>query len=220
MTDRTWFDVPVPSRMKHLPRDRRGYPIPAVVLRDRDGMPHFTINDSDIRQGLIVRDECSICGGKLFRGRWFVGGPLSAFHPDGLYIDSAVHRECAVYALQVCPYLAAPVYSHRIDAKQVDVEKTEHYLFIDESVMPTRPKLFVLGMAHGQTLIASDRTVDIRIRPIKPLLHVEFWRDGARLPDQAGLAIVADALAAPLPPQVEPRLILAGTKSKRGNYGR
>ena len=35
MTANNWRDVPLPSRMRHLPRDRRGYPIPAGVFRDK-----------------------------------------------------------------------------------------------------------------------------------------------------------------------------------------
>src|SRR5215472_13925800 len=96
----------VPSRMAHLPLDPRGYPIPANVYRDAQGRPHFTINDDRKRLEQLRRDACPICDQSLYIGRWFVGGPLSAFHPNGAYIDLPMHHECATYALQVCPYLA------------------------------------------------------------------------------------------------------------------
>ena len=99
-------DVPIPERMQHLDRDGRGYVIPWTVFRDSKGKAHFTINDENRRQTVIGRDCCPICAAKLLRGRWFVGGPGSAFHERGAYIDPPMHRECVVYALKVCPYLA------------------------------------------------------------------------------------------------------------------
>jgi hypothetical protein len=102
--------IPIPERMKHLGIDRRGYPIPWSVYRDPDGRPHFTIFNNVLRARGIRDDLCGICGTKLFRGRWFVGGPVSAFDPRGTYIDPPMHHECSSYALTVCPYLAAPNY--------------------------------------------------------------------------------------------------------------
>jgi len=75
--------VPIPERMRHLPRDGRGYPIPATVCRHSTGTAHFTINDEHKRQAIIGRDCCPICGGKLLRARKFVAGPPSAFHECG-----------------------------------------------------------------------------------------------------------------------------------------
>jgi hypothetical protein len=37
--------VAIPKRMRSLERDKRGYPIPFIVLRDKTGQPQFTIND-------------------------------------------------------------------------------------------------------------------------------------------------------------------------------
>lgn len=36
----------IPAQMQHLDRDKRGLPIPFIVLRDNDNKPHFTINDT------------------------------------------------------------------------------------------------------------------------------------------------------------------------------
>ena len=86
--------TPIPKRMQHLPRDHRGYPIPAMVWRDQTGQPHFTINDETVRYMLLIENRCSICGTALLPLRWFVGGPLSAFDPNGMYLDPPVHRDC------------------------------------------------------------------------------------------------------------------------------
>jgi hypothetical protein len=114
-----WQSVPVPPQMAHLPRDPRGFPIFVMAYRDDDGRAHFTINEEPVRQRVIRRDLCSICGRGLLRGRWFVGGEKSAFHPRGAYIDPPMHSVCAHYALRVCPYLAAPTYATPIAGKTV-----------------------------------------------------------------------------------------------------
>ena len=82
------------KRMAHLALDRRGFPIPPSVYIDTNGRPrHFTINDEPKRQALIATDRCPLCGGKLLRGRWFVGGPQSAFHnPWCLHRPADAHR--------------------------------------------------------------------------------------------------------------------------------
>lgn len=49
-----WKEVPLPERMRGLPRDPRGYPIPANILRDANGVYHFIINDEAKRAEQIV----------------------------------------------------------------------------------------------------------------------------------------------------------------------
>jgi hypothetical protein len=111
---------PVPDRMKHLETDSRGYLIPWGVYRDHTGRAHFQINDELRRLRSFRENLCPICGKSLFRGRWFVGGPMSAFHEAGAFADPPMHYECAVYALQVCPYIALPRYGRRIDDRTLD----------------------------------------------------------------------------------------------------
>src|SRR5262249_26747548 len=73
----------MPPRIARLPRDKRGYPIPWNIQRDANGLPLFTVND-DRKHYLAVRQGlCPICGETLGKWKWFIGGPRSAFHPDG-----------------------------------------------------------------------------------------------------------------------------------------
>ena len=97
--------IDVPDRMKHLDRDHRGYPIPFIVFRDNDNKPHFTINDAAQNFSLPVTRPMRDMRRELLRGRWFVGGPMSALAPLGAYIDPPLHHECMRFALQTCPYL-------------------------------------------------------------------------------------------------------------------
>lgn len=199
-----WRDVPIPLRMQGLPRDPRGYPIPANVYLDKTGQPHFTINDEPTRLRQILDDLCPICDGLLFRGRWFVGGPLAAFHPDGAFIDLPMHRECATYALMVCPYLAMPSYGKRLDAatlKRVDPASRGEVVFMDPTQIPEKPDLFICAMSIGHT------NRDNYVLPNRPWRRIEYWKDGMQLPDGDGQEMVRKILEAPLPERRAPRLV-------------
>lgn len=176
-------NVAIPHRMQRLERDRRGYPIPVAVYRDSTGRAHFTINDEAKRQALIAGDRCPICGGKLLRGRWFVGGPQSAFHSLGAYIDPPMHNECAHYALQVCPYIAAPNYARRIDANTLP--PGERRILIDNTTIPARPDYFVAVMTTGQINMKVSGTDFVQyIQPRRPYSRIEFWRHGQHVGEQ------------------------------------
>jgi len=170
--------VKIPKLMQHLELDPRGYPIPVTVLRDSNNRPHFTINDSAVRLRLIIDDRCPICGNPLPTRKWFVGGPLSAFHEDGSYIDPAMHYECMVYALRVCPYLAAPNYSKRIDAATLK-EDISPMVLIDNTVIPTRPEVFVAVECSAYQMRIG--ATEIYLKPRRPYHSVQYWKHGKRV---------------------------------------
>jgi hypothetical protein len=173
--------------MRALQKDRRGYPVPFVVLRDVDGKPHFTINDSRRTLRTISERRCAICGGRLGRLLWFVGGPRSAFHEHGGYTDTTLHHECMAYAMQVCPYLAMGNYNGRIDVGTLDLDKLEKgQVLLDPTQVYERPNLMVA---------VATKSVEVRVRenylpilvPGRPYIHVEFWQDGVLLPEEEGI---------------------------------
>jgi hypothetical protein len=189
-------NFPVPDRMSHLPRDRRGYPIFYGAFVDEDGTPHFTINDERKRDLMVKHDLCSICGSKLFRGRWFAGGPASAFHERGCYVDMPMHDECLHYALKICPYLAAPNWAQEIGPQKAKQVKTA-IVTIDHTMIPGRPPVFVAVMAVGQTMVGNAQTefgehTGQYVKPAKPYRKVEYWRDGEQLPDDVGLRLALE----------------------------
>jgi hypothetical protein len=160
--------------MKHLDTDHRGYPIPWIVFRDNDNKPHFTINNQARVYRAIREELCSICGVKLLRGRWFLGGPGSAFHEHGAYIDPPLHHECMTFAASVCPYLINAKYTGRLDGVTLDPAKAPGVIgLLDTTLDPTRPELFVAVMAVGQSLTENGYIV-----PKRPYRKCEFWRDG------------------------------------------
>jgi hypothetical protein len=181
--------IELPDRMKHLDRDHRGYPIPYIVFRDSDGKPHFTINDEYKVQRCKKHELCSICGARLLRGRWFVGGPMSALAPTGAYVDPPLHYECMQFALQTCPYLLSAKYQGRLDGATLDPKKAPGVIgLLDTTMIPERPKIFIGVMAVGQ--FYTDRGY---IVPKKPFRAMEFWRDG-RLEKRFERDVIAAAM--------------------------
>lgn len=177
--------VPIPARMAHLPLDPRGFPVPHVVLKDSEGAAyHFAVNDHSKVAACAREGRCHICGTALFRGRWYVGGPLSAFHRNGAYFDGGMHDECAHFALKVCPWLAAPKYARRIDVVKSVAKKG--VFAVDTTTIPMRPPLFVAVMAIGEKVAAAGNFL-----PTKPYRKIEFWRAGERVPYEEGARISA-----------------------------
>lgn len=174
--------IPIPAQMKHLPLDPRGYPIFFGALVGKDGSPYFTINDERRREAMIARDLCSICGKRLFKFRWFAGGPQSAFDERGVYIDMPMHDDCVHYALRVCPYLAAPRYIREVGVRQSEMARASDGTFIieDPIMIPERPEVFVALLARGQTMIDGERAGQY-VRPKRPYLRIEHWQHGKML---------------------------------------
>jgi len=191
--------VPIPDRMKHLPVDKRGYPIPVVVAVNNDGEPLFTINDTDKVFENVKIGGCSICGDPINQGEMcFVGGPGSAFHPQGCYSDGPNHRECARYAMMVCPYLAAPKYVRRIDAGKM-AANSKFSALLDTTVMPERPDIFVLLVSDsygldfpfgpGAKYMPYSDTANRRMN------DYEVWRHGEEIVDEEeGLTLIRAAM--------------------------
>jgi hypothetical protein len=180
---------PMPPRIARLARDDRGYPIPWNVLRAADGTPFFTVNDDRKHWAALRGCLCPICGERLGQWKWFVGGPRSAFDPNGWYLDLHGHRECVGLALQTCPYLAAPKYLGRIDIADPSKLAGLAPILLDETQIPERPDGFV-AVASSKVVTQRRDPLLPYVRPIKPLLEVQYWRFGKLLTDGEGEQIV------------------------------
>lgn len=166
--------ITIPERMRGLDKDHRGYPIPFIVYRDDDNKPHFTINDTRKVDYCKTRNVCAVCGTQLFRARWFFGGPMSALHDNGAYIDPPMHFECMTFAASTCPYISSQKYMKRIDGATLDPNKATGVLMLTDPTMdPNRPKIFVAVMAVGQKYTDHGYIV-----PNRPYRKMQFWRDG------------------------------------------
>jgi hypothetical protein len=178
----------IPECLAALDRDKRGYPIPVTVARGRDGTPYFTITDPEARHRLLKEDRCHISGRKLLRGRWLIGGPSAAFHPQGAFLDGPMLEEAALFSVRTCPYIAAPKYLKRIDDAQLQNSSDADMLAIrfHEEVLEDRPPLFVRLMTTGQKLVPSSDG-GVLIVPKRPYSRVEFWQHGKLLDFHEGV---------------------------------
>jgi hypothetical protein len=170
--------LPLPRRLRTRPRDKRGYPIPFIVLIDKSGEPQFTINDWRQVGQCITKKLCSICGKRFDDGYWFVGGSRCFMHEHGAFLDAPMHRECAEYALQVCPFLAARNYSGRIDDRKLKPGDTPDDMVMVrvDHMLPAQPERFGLGRAASYRLVHPARGETIFV--VDHWAHVEWWRNG------------------------------------------
>lgn len=171
-------NIKIPEKMKNLPLDKRGYPIPYIVLIDNNGVPHFKVNDDEKLRTAAKWKFCAICGTRMKNGdMWVIGGPGSAFHPAGHYFDTPTHHECGAYALQVCPYLALRNYDGKESTEKIaeKVVKEAGQIFVNHTVDPNRPIIFVYGQITGFHIQRPDAFSQF-IRPYRPFVNLEFWR--------------------------------------------
>lgn len=195
--------VEIPPKMKLLPRDRRGYPIPWIVQRDLTGRAFFVMNDMVKSVACGRRNLCGICGKKLERDVWLIGGPGAAFHENGAYLDPPMHRACATYALKVCPYIGSR-YSKRVDESLLKFGKWDprQKVITDELMIPQQPPFFVMAKTAKATM-SLDRLEDgggMRFHPKRPWLAVEFWRHGQQLTEPEAREALAASDAWPWSP--------------------
>ena len=178
MSDPQRLSVEIPKTMRTLERDKRGYPIPFIVFRDKTGVPQFTINDTNAVSTCVQKRICAICGKKLTHQQyWLVGGSRCFMHEHGAFLDPPLHQECAEYALQVCPFLAAPSYAKRIDDKKLKPENRPDGMILVKhgNMLPDQPERFGLGMTSSMEII-SKRAGYLFIP--KKWEYVEFWKSG------------------------------------------
>jgi hypothetical protein len=183
--------VEVPPKMRLLPRDRRGYPIPFIVQRDLTGRAFFVINDSEVVSKAARQKLCGVCGQKLERDIWLVGGPGGAFHEAGAFIDGPMHKACATYALRVCPYIAGR-YSKRVDEALAKHGKwpARMKMIADESMIPEQPPFFVLARTRRVSFERKPGGTH-RFHAERPWTEVEFWHAGQRISDDDARARLA-----------------------------
>lgn len=95
----------IPDRIRALPVDVRGFPVPWFVHWE-NGVPDFrVISPGKIPQAVIHR-RCWTCGDKLGRFMTFVIGPMCAI--NRISGEPPSHLDCARYAATHCPFLTKP----------------------------------------------------------------------------------------------------------------
>lgn len=147
---KAWTDlksIAIPECMKHLEKDARGYPIPYNVTRDKKGKPDFRVIDPQKWGECVVYRRCALTGLPMGDDVAFVGGPMSM--QSRLFTDAGMLPEAAEYAIQVCPFLAAPNFSY---AEVRRGTLAGQKVTVDTNMSLTRPERFGLGITSGYQL--------------------------------------------------------------------
>jgi hypothetical protein len=173
---KTWTDlssIDIPPRVASMARDARGYPIPFFAARDGSGAPDFRIMDNEKWVRATRLRCCGICGEHLGSRVAFVGGPLSM--QSRFFRDLPMHRDCAVYAVRVCPFIAAPSFGY---AKAVPQGAD-----VSANVSDERPERFGLAITKGFAVRRLNGELVIQAQPFE---SVQWWLHGGPLQEVAG----------------------------------
>lgn len=100
----------LPSRMKTLPVDERGYPVPWFVDWV-DGKPEFRAMDGEKWESAVRYRLCWVCGGQLGVNKSFVAGPMCGINRTSA--EPPCHLECATWSARNCPFLKNPRQARR-----------------------------------------------------------------------------------------------------------
>jgi hypothetical protein len=95
----------LPARVRSLPIDRRGYPVPWFV-EWIDGEPDFRVMDSRKLALAHKQKLCWLCGQP--RGKWLVFpiGPMCVVNRTNS--EPPCHYDCALFSARACPFLTLP----------------------------------------------------------------------------------------------------------------
>ena len=129
---------PRPPRIAALPLDARGYPIPWFVAIV-GGIPDFRVADARKLVRAIKENRCWICGQPLGQFKAVPVGPLGVI--NRISAEAPCHRDCAEYALVVCPFLLNPSARRREADLPDDIGHAGH-------LVPDNPGVMALWVAR------------------------------------------------------------------------
>jgi hypothetical protein len=183
---------PLPDRMKYLPRDDRGFPVPWFVqwtdlVSDRptpfgEGRPRFNVVDAAKWERAIREKRCWICGERLGARRTFVVGPIAAI--NRCTAEPPAHNDCALFAAQACPFLVRP--------RMTRLPKPEGDIPPPGELIDRNPGVVCLWSCRDFQILQTDRGQLIRIGKPEEVL---WFAEGK----PAGRATVLDSINLGLP---------------------
>lgn len=112
----------LPRRMKLLPLDERGYPVPWFVDY-MDGKPEFRSMDGRKFIRAIKERRCWVCGEVLGTNLCFVAGPMCGINRTSSEPPS--HSDCGHWSARNCPFLNNPHQVRREDDLMNNARLTE-----------------------------------------------------------------------------------------------
>jgi hypothetical protein len=129
-----------PPRIAKLPVDKRGYPVPWFVAFI-DGEPDFRVMDPDKLVRAVKERLCWVCGERLGTHLAFVIGPMCAItHTTA---EPPLHRGCAEFSVQTCPFLINPHQKRNAKAAKCEVSEPGGIM------LKRNPGVSVVWMTHS-----------------------------------------------------------------------
>jgi hypothetical protein len=165
-------DLPVgiPDRIRNLPVDERGYPVPWFVDWI-DGKPEFRAMDGRKFARCINEKLCWVCGERLKKHVAFVIGPMCTITRTSAEPPS--HLDCAEWSVKACPFLSKPQMKRRED-DLINNENT-HGRVAGVAIL-RNPGVSAIWITTRYTIFPDDNG--------RPLLEVgdpvslTWWREG------------------------------------------
>ncbi|GLH30150.1 hypothetical protein WSS15_28000 [Acetobacter pasteurianus] len=158
-------NVPIPSRMLNLRRLNSGLPIPKFATWEGD-KPNLTVMNRDFFGTALRNKLCWICGQKMGRFASFVGGPKST--ASKCFVEPPMHRDCAEFAMQVCPYLVTG--NNERKNKLTPLEEKQHR---SAGTDPDNPIIFGMSISNDWHFISGENCFFL-----KNVAEVIWWKHG------------------------------------------
>lgn len=158
--------IELPRRMKGLPVDDRGFPVPKFVPLV-NGKWDFRGFDPDHLRMCVKLKRCWLCGQPLGVHMTFVIGPMCLVNRNSA--EPPCHHDCAEYAAKACPFLTQP----KMRRNEKDLPETHGQV---AGIM--------LKRNPGVTLLWTTRSYKIERTPNGPLFRIgdpeqiEFFAEG------------------------------------------
>lgn len=166
--ERPRLDVPMHDRIKALPRDHRGFPVPWFVDYV-DGKPYFPALDARKLRVAVKQSRCWICGQMMTGWKIFVVGPMCV--ANRISAEPPCHLDCAQYAVRVCPFMVNP--------KMRRVPETKHPEGYQISEMHNPRNPGVMALYHARTF--TTLMIDVPVCQMGPPIGgVSWWTEGRR----------------------------------------
>jgi len=171
-------DIAIPPKLQGRPL-YHGFPIPYSVVVV-DGVPDFRISDEKKRTACVRDKLCGLCGQPMTSNFCFMGGPSAAQYK--IFFDPAMHRECASYAMKVCPYFAFK--NHQFAELEGIHQKHEggEFKIVDLEHREEKPdRLMILTTDSFDAAIHAEdknRTVYARANRVKSIDWFRWNSDG------------------------------------------
>ena len=156
---------PPPLRIRKLPVDKRGYPVPYFAF-SVNGEPDHRIRDQRKFVRCVRENRCWICGEPLGKFLAFLIGPMCTI--NRISAEPPSHRECAEWAVRGgCPFLSNPKQHRREAGRPEDA-------WVSEAAIIRNPGVTVLWMTKSyQPIKGIEEIVFALGDPIKTLWYTE-----------------------------------------------